>query len=142
MVERQKTEHGVVGGERRAVLAEQLVDVRDQVVVREHDALGQSRGAAGVGESGDCFLRALAGFGKLGGRRAEQCSEVFAAALGGGATCSENAAQIGKSGEIYVFEKRSIADEEGGAGILQLIADFAFAVSRVEQSGNGSGESR
>ena len=53
VVERQEAEHDVVGREKRGVRAEDLIDIRDQVVVREHDALGQSGGAAGVGKGGD-----------------------------------------------------------------------------------------
>ena len=55
----------------RGIRAEDLIDIRDQVVVREHDALGQSGGAAGVGKRGDGFLRVLASFREFGGRFAE-----------------------------------------------------------------------
>ena len=53
MIEREKAEHYVVVCEGRAVWCDELIDVRDQVVVREHDAFGKAGGAAGVGKSGD-----------------------------------------------------------------------------------------
>jgi len=52
MVERQEAEHDVVGRERRGVGADGLINVGDEIVVREHDAFGESGGAAGVRERG------------------------------------------------------------------------------------------
>ena len=43
-------------------------------------------------------------------------------------------------GEIDGFEKRSVADQEGGAGVFQLIANFPLAICRIEQRGDSSGE--
>jgi hypothetical protein len=66
---------------------------------------------------------------ELGRRWAQQSREVFAAWLDLAAR-GEDAAQAGKAGEIYVFEERSVGDEESGSGIFQLIADLALAVGR------------
>ena len=52
----------------------------------------------------------------------------------------EDAAEGGKSGEVHVFQKRSVGDQERGAGIFQLIADLALAVGGIEQCGNAAGE--
>ena len=52
--------------------ANQLVNVRNQVVVREHDSLGKASCAAGVGKSGESFS------GRLAGRRAAMRSRVRA----------------------------------------------------------------
>src|ERR1700733_1671253 len=108
MVERQEAEHDGIGREGRGIWPQDLIDVCDQVIVREHDALGQSRGPAGVGKSSDVFLRTLDRFGKLGVRRSQQGREIFAAVRC--ATRGESTAKGGKAGEVYVFEKRSIGD--------------------------------
>ena len=56
VVERQEAEYDVIGSERRSIRADGLIYIRDQVVVREHDALGHSSGAAGVGKCGNGLL--------------------------------------------------------------------------------------
>ena len=52
----------------------------------------------------------------------------------------EDTAESGKSGEVYILEKRGVGDEKNGARVFQLVADLAFAVRRVEKGRNSSGE--
>ena len=49
--------------------AENLIDIGDKIVMREHDALGQAGGAAGVGKSGDGLGGGLSGVREWGSRR-------------------------------------------------------------------------
>ena len=115
VVERQEAEHDVVRREHRGIRAENLINIRDQVVVREHDALGQSGGAAGVGKRGDGLggiLRRLAGIvadvGAASWRNLRSLRVTSWRARG------EDAAQRGQSRQVHVFEKRSVGDEKNG----------------------------
>ena len=56
VIQRQEAEHDIIGQERRGIWTEDLIDIRNQIVVRQHDALGQSGSAAGVGKGCDSFL--------------------------------------------------------------------------------------
>ena len=49
--------------------------------------------------------------------------------------------RAGSPAKIDVFEERAIGDEEGGARVFELKADFALAVSGVQQRRDCSGES-
>ena len=40
VVEGQEAEHDIIGREHRGIRAENLIDICNEVVVREHDALG------------------------------------------------------------------------------------------------------
>ena len=81
VVEGQEAEHDVRGRERRGIRAQNLINIRNQVVVREHDALGQSGGAAGVGKGGNGLRGVLDWFREFGGRPPQQTREVFAAGV-------------------------------------------------------------
>ena len=52
----------------------------------------------------------------------------------------EDPAEGEKSGEVDAFEQGSVGDEEGGAGIFELVADLALAVGGIEKSRDGAGE--
>src|SRR5258706_14954791 len=106
--------------------------------MREHDALGLSGVAAGIGKGGDSLLRVPDSVRKFGGRGPQQGGEVFAA----GALFSrgEDATQAGKTREVHAFQKRSFGDEESGAGGFQLIADLALAIRGIEECRDSSGE--
>src|SRR5229473_718264 len=131
VVKGEEAEHDIIGCEHRRIRTEDLIDIRDQVVVREHHAFRQSGGAAGVGKGGDSYLRGLDSVREFGGRGPQQTGEVFAACaltLHVEAARAEDATQARKSCEVHVFEKRSVGDEESGARVFQLIADLALAV--------------
>jgi len=68
---------------------------------------------------------------------------VFAACaltLRGEAARGEDATQAGESREAHVFQKRSVGDEESGAGVFQLIEDLALAIRRIEKCGDTPSE--
>src|SRR5712691_11027618 len=46
-----------------------------------------------------------------------------------------------ESGGIQVFYSWAICDEQGGAGIFQLITDFAFAIAGIQEGGDSSRQS-
>ena len=51
-----------------------------------------------------------------------------------------NAAQVWQSRQIDVAQDGAIGDEDGGNGILQLVAYFALAIGRIQQGGEASCE--
>ena len=71
--------------------SDELIDVRDQIVVREHDALGQSGGAAGVGKSGEGLIGGLAGRGEVARAWFQQVGEGLRSGLRGCAWCKRGA---------------------------------------------------
>src|SRR5258706_11930047 len=101
--------------------------------MREHDALGLSGVAAGIGKGGDSLLRVPDSVRKFGGRGPQQGGEIVAAcAL---AARGEDATQTGKSREAHVFQQGSVGDEESGTRVFQLIADLALAIGGIEKCG-------
>src|SRR5438309_187152 len=57
VIQRQKAKHSVVPAKWRTVRRDELKNIRDQIEMREHHALGKSGGAAGVGKGGEQFPR-------------------------------------------------------------------------------------
>ena len=49
--------------------------------------------------------------------------------------------RAGKSGKVDAFEQWAVGDQECGAGVLQLEADFALAIGGIQKRRNASGES-
>ena len=105
MIERQEAEHHVGVGKHGRVGTDELINVRHQIVVREHHALGQSGGAAGVGKRGDGLRGVLSGLRKFGRRWAEQVRKWLGAGVltWHGTAGDEDAAQVGECGQIDVL---------------------------------------
>src|SRR5215469_8000967 len=138
MVQREEAEHDVVGFQIGGVRGEELEDVGDEIEVREHHALGESRSAARIGQGGESFGGWLVGNGKGGSSQLQQIGKRSSSSLRGAG--GVNVAQAGQSGEVDVGEKWTVADEDGGAGVFQLIADLALAVHGIEERGDGPRE--
>src|SRR5579871_2683727 len=122
----------------RPIRPQQLIDIGDQVVVREHHAFGHTRRATRVGKSRESPFGGLLRFGIGTGRRFKQICDRFGSR--GRLSRSVDAAKVRQSRQIDALDVSAIGNEENRAGVLQLITHFAFAVSWIEQSRNRAGE--
>ena len=90
---------------------EELIDIGDEVVVRQHHAFGEPGSAARVGERGDGERGIMGGSGKFAEEGREQVGRKARFPL-----CSlwrlrvKDAAQAGESSEIHIFQERGIGD--------------------------------
>jgi len=109
VVERQAAQDvvGVIEGGR--VRAKKLVDVGDEIVMREHNALGQSGGAAGIGKCGKSLSGGLLWFGEGNTGPVEQIGERFGA--GCRLTSRINPPQVRQSGQVDAFDVSAVGDQ-------------------------------
>src|ERR1051326_3720630 len=138
MVEGQAAQDVVGVIECGRIRPKKLVDICDEIVMREHYALRQSGGAAGVGKCSKRLIGGLIWLWKGSTGPVEQIGERFCACYR--LTSRINPAQIGQSGQVDACDVSAVGDQANRAGILQLIAHLAFAISGVEQSGYRSGQ--
>src|SRR5262249_55838723 len=93
VVEREEAKHRVGRREMRGVGGGELVDVSDQIVVREHYALRKTGGSAGVGKGRDGFAGRLRRLRNCCGHRFQQIGKVVGAL--GSLACAIHVAKVG-----------------------------------------------
>ena len=108
VVKREATENGVGGVERGAAGTEKLIDVGDEIEVRQHDSLGQSGGAAGVGKRGESLFGRLLGLGENRSDAGEQVGERLSA--GCVLARGVDAAEVGQASEVDPVKVFTVTD--------------------------------
>ena len=129
MKERQHGDHAVV---LPFILAEAVVsdlaDVRDEVSVREHHPLGQSRGAAGIRERDEIDGGLDGGLGRLASRAQQRGERRRAAGLAVDEALL-HAGPLGRGGRP--LQQRRHRDQQTGAAVLELGRELLHGHQRV-----------
>src|SRR5437660_8093352 len=133
MKERQDTDQSIVPGE--VVQAFHLADVGDQIVVREHHTLRQSRGTAGVGQHDEILARVDVNCRRF-------CVVVEQEGEGSGALCFAK--------DEYLFDARGLRrrasfidelwhrNQESCPSIVKLVSDLFCGVEGVDRSSDSA----
>ena len=120
VIKRQKAKYVVVSGKHHRIRSQKLIHIRDQIVVRKHDAFGEAGGAAGKVMRPAAFQRTDRAWAAKRLRAATEWKTFprrFPVAA-----CNKRAAEVRQVREADAVDIRSVGDQKRRAGICKLMA--------------------